>query len=182
MRSTRADVLAPAINHDSRGNSCWEQAFLKVKPLLSDTRIGVLYLKPVDNCGCSSIYQFSAHFLLFCCCGSAVKFTSRQEIVSLVMSTELSRQVSKSENSSKSMILGLFKEKIVSVCVCVLVVIDNKLSQIQKDISKDIRILYFSALKGKHPFSCTCAHYCQLVLNNNVLLKKYCVGTWPEII
>jgi hypothetical protein len=43
------------------------------------------------------------------------------------------------KNSSKSMILGLFKEKIVSVCV--LVVIDNKLSQIQKDISKDIRIL-----------------------------------------
>jgi hypothetical protein len=55
------------------------------------------------------------------------------------MSTELSRQTSKSENSSKSMILGLFKETIVSVCV--LVVIDNKLSQIQKDISKDIRIL-----------------------------------------
>ena len=144
MRSTRADVLAPAIHHDSRGNSCWEQAFLKVKPLLSDTRIGVLYLKPVGNCGCSSIYLLSFRLiccLFFFCCGSAVKFTSRQEIVSLVMSTELSRQVSKSENSSKSMILGLFKEKIVSVCVCVLVVIDNKLSQIQKDISKDIRIL-----------------------------------------
>jgi hypothetical protein len=55
----------------------------------------------------------------------------------MVMSTELSRQMSKDENSSKSMILGLLK--IVSVCV--LVVIDNKLSQIQKDISKDIRIL-----------------------------------------
>ena len=84
MRWTRTDVWALAMNHDSRGNSCWEQAFLRVKHLLPDTKIGVLYLKPVGSCGCSSMYLLSCEILQ----------ADRKQ--SLVMSTEFSRQVSKS--------------------------------------------------------------------------------------
>jgi hypothetical protein len=56
IKSTSTDVCAPERHQDSTGNLSSWQAFRIVNPLLSDTRIGVLYLKPFGVCGCSAMY------------------------------------------------------------------------------------------------------------------------------
>jgi hypothetical protein len=57
------------MHQDSTGNLSSWQAFRIVNPLLSDTRIGVLYLKPFGVCGCSAMYFLN--LLDICCIGKA---------------------------------------------------------------------------------------------------------------
>ena len=66
IRSTNVSVVAPDMHQVSRGKSFRRQAFRRVYPLLSDTRIQVLYWNPSGICGCFSIYR--CNFLLMSLC------------------------------------------------------------------------------------------------------------------
>ena len=82
MMSTSWDVVAPDWHQLSIGKCLSLQKFLSVKPLLSETKMGVLYLKPSGSCGWRSMYFWI--FLLIC--------TFKISIYIYIQCTELNMQ------------------------------------------------------------------------------------------
>jgi hypothetical protein len=74
-------VCAPEMHQDSTGNLSFWQAFRIVNPLLSDTRIGVLYLKPFGVCGCSAMYFH--HIIIYLWSGTCDLTCKKGKYISL---------------------------------------------------------------------------------------------------